>query len=76
MGPSANWLIAFLKRLVTTPALRNNLPFVAPLMDFFDDYWYYIYHDNNMDNLSAMPNFLNIMYQINNARFTPQFQYI
>jgi hypothetical protein len=61
------------KNVASTPALRNILPFLAPVMNFFDDYWYYIYHDNNMTHLSAMPSFLNLMYQINKERFSPQF---
>jgi hypothetical protein len=73
MPPYVQSIVKYLQYAVKIPALRNNFPYLAPLMNFFDDYWYYIYQDNNMDNLSATPNFLNVMYQVNNARYTLQF---
>ena len=64
-------LVETTKIINSIPGLRNYLPFLAPIFAFFDDFWYYIYQHNDLDGLSIIPVYLNIMYQVNQDRPFP-----
>jgi hypothetical protein len=51
--------------------MRNLLKLLVPFFAFFDDYWYYIYHDNQFYQLQIIPCFLALMYKINSERIVP-----
>ena len=40
---------------------------------FFDDYWYYIYHQDLYPQLDYMPAFLVFMYSVNGERILPDY---
>jgi len=35
----------------SVPFCRTLLKFMSPMFGFFDDYWFYIYHDRSYENL-------------------------
>jgi len=57
--------------LNSVPMVRSLLKFLVPFFAFFDDYWYYIYHDNEFYQLETIPAFLVIMYKVNSERVMP-----
>lgn len=59
--------------LNSSPIVRTLIPFLSPLFIFFDDYWYYIYHNDLYTNLVTMQDFLVFMYVVNSERIVPDF---
>jgi hypothetical protein len=52
----------------SVPGLRNYMPVLMPLFSFFDDYWYYIYHEDTYKQLLITPGFIGTMYLMNQQR--------
>jgi hypothetical protein len=68
-----NDTVLYAKQLNLLQSVRKQLFFLSPLFMLFDDYWYYVYHDNNLTNLVIIPTFLNFMYEANQDRLFPNF---
>ena len=57
----------------SSPLYRLFLGFLTPLFGLFDDYWFYIYHQNNFKGLEILPNILVFMYIVNGQRILPDY---
>lgn len=57
----------------SSPLYRLFLGFLTPIFGLFDDYWYYIYHQNTFKELEILPNFLVFMYIVNGQRILPDY---
>jgi hypothetical protein len=60
-------------KLNSSPFLRMMLGFLSPLFGLFDDYWFYIYHNNTWQNFTIFPDLLVLMYVVNEERIISDF---
>ena len=59
--------------LNSSPLYRLFLGFLTPVFGLFDDYWFYIYHQNSFKGLEILPNILVFMYIVNGQRILPDY---
>lgn len=57
----------------SSPLYRLFLGFLTPVFGLFDDYWFYIYHQNSFKGLEILPNILVFMYIVNGQRILPDY---
>ena len=60
-------------KMNSSPLFRMLLGFMSPVFGLFDDYWFYIYHQNTWDNFFIFPDLLVIMYTVNQERILPDY---
>lgn len=66
--------VAYTTTLInSSPLYRLFLGFLTPLFGLFDDYWFYIYHQNGFKGLEILPNILVFMYIVNGQRILPDY---
>jgi hypothetical protein len=57
----------------SSPLYRLIFTFLTPVFGLFDDYWFYVYHDNPYQSLKVMPGILVFLYMVNKERILPDY---